>query len=213
MMNNISKTGHKLRSRAGRRGFTLIEMLVAIAVFSVLIAAASDIFMMASRAQRKIFDLQSMQASSRFTLDAIVREVRTGTIDYGYYASREPSLKTPERVLALIDSEETPIKFYESDELTEAYCGDALNTPCLLVEVGDYDPAPLNPRGIKVHAVNFFITPEVDPMAFDLTIPGYASDVQPIVTMVMSLESVGRKSGERTYLDVQATATSRKYVR
>ncbi|MFH1046672.1 MAG: prepilin-type N-terminal cleavage/methylation domain-containing protein [Patescibacteria group bacterium] len=195
------------------RGFTLMEMLVAMSIFSLLIATAADIFMMANRSERKVFDLQSMQSSSRYTLDAIVREVRTGIIDYGYYAARDQGMETPERVLALIGSDELPIKFYESDATNEQYCQDEQSRPCLLVEVGSYEPSPLSPLGVKVQAVSFFVSPAASPFEFDSTVAGYANDVQPAVTILLSLESVGRKSGERTFLDLQTTATRRLYVR
>ncbi len=189
-----------------------MEMLVAVTVFVMLIVTASDIFMMASRSQRKIFDLQAMQASSRFTIEAMVREIRTGMIDYDYYAQREPGLQQQERELALIDSEEMPIRFFESDQTNQQFCLDEQSRPCLLVKVGSYDPAPLSPRGVKVQSAHFFISPDENPTAFDPT-TGYSSDVQPSVTILLALESVGRKSGERTYLDLQTTATSRIYAR
>lgn len=195
------------------RGFTLLEMLVAVSIFVVLVVAATDIFMMANRSQRKVFDLQAMQASSRFTLDAIVREIRTGTVDYGYYAGLENGMQNPAEVLALIDSQETPIKFYESDQTNGQYCQDEQSRPCLLVEVGSFDPAPLSPLGVKVRSANFFVSPEQGPFDFDAAASDYSSDKQPTVTVMLSLESVGRKSDERTYLDLQTTATSRLYQR
>jgi prepilin-type N-terminal cleavage/methylation domain-containing protein len=207
------KNEKKFRRRSSSAGFTLMEMLVAISLFSLIIATAADIFMMASRSQRKVFDLQAMQASSRFTIEAIVREIRTGTIDYNYYFGRGNGMQMPERALALIGSDELPIKFYTSDQSNEQYCQDELSRPCLLVEVGSYDPAPLSPRGVRVRSVDFFISPDSSPFEYNVSTSGYDSDVQPSVTVLLSLESVGRKSGERTYLDLQTTATSRKYVR
>jgi hypothetical protein len=190
-----------------------MEMLVAITVFSTLVVTATSIFLLASRAQRKVFDMQEMQASSRYTLEAIVREIRTGYIDYGYYADRGTPLGTPDKELALTDSEDMPLRFYESDENNESYCPDEQSRPCLLVDVGAFEPAPLSPKGVKVRSVSFYVGPESDPLTFDRVAAGYSSDVQPFVTVVLSLESVGRKSGERTNLDLQTTAASRRYAR
>ncbi|MBU0625856.1 prepilin-type N-terminal cleavage/methylation domain-containing protein [Patescibacteria group bacterium] len=196
-----------------QRGFSLMEMLVAVTIFSMLIVTATNIFLLASRSQRKVFDMESMQAGARFTLEAMTREIRTGLIDYDYYADRDLALQTPEKVLALVDSEEMLLKFYESDESNEDNCPDEASRPCLLIEVGDYEPFSLSPKGSKVQSVDFFISPEQDPFSFDPAISGYAADVQPSVTILLALESVGRRFDERSFLSLQTTVASRKYVR
>jgi prepilin-type N-terminal cleavage/methylation domain-containing protein len=198
---------------AQQRGFTLMEMLVAITVFTTLIVTATNIFMLASRSERKVFDMESMQASARFTLEAIAREIRTGLIDYAYYTNRQLMMQTPEKVLALIDSEETPIKFYESNENNEDRCLDENSRPCLLVEVGSLAPVPLSPKGTKVRALNFYISPEQDPFVFDVVSYSYLTNTQPSVTVVLSLESAGRRFNEQSSLDLQTTIASRKYKR
>ncbi|MEA3249676.1 MAG: prepilin-type N-terminal cleavage/methylation domain-containing protein [Patescibacteria group bacterium] len=199
--------------RSSCRGFTLMEMIVAITIFSTLIVAATDIFLLASRTQRKVFDLESMQASARYTMEAMVREVRTGVIDLDYYAGRAQPLGTPDTELALIDSEGDQIRFFESDASTEADCPNENSRPCLLVAVGVNPPAPISPKGIRVRSVSFYVSPDVDPFAFNSAAGSYLSNIQPSVTIVMSFESASRKIDERTYTYLQTTATSRRYER
>ena len=215
---SVHPDGHTEKRRHGRdhvasRGFTLLEMLVALTIFSTLVVAATNIFMMSSRTQRKIFDLENMQASARYTMEAMVREVRTGLIDYGYYASRGSPIATPDHELALIDSEGESIRFFESSAETVSYCPDQESRPCLLVTVGANPPAPISPKGIKVRSVSFYVSPEADPFEFDPSSGSYLSDIQPSVTMLLSFESSSRKIDERTYTHLQTTATSRAYKR
>lgn len=194
-------------------GFTLMEMLVALTIFSTLVVAATGIFLLASRTQRKVFDLESMQASARYTMEAMVREIRTGTLDLDHYAARDLPIATPDAELALIDSEGERIRFFESGENHGGYCMNDDSRPCLLVTVGGGPPAPISPKGIKVRSVSFYISPEVDPFGFDPASGSYLSDIQPSVTILLAFESSSRKIDERTYTHLQTTATSRRYER
>ncbi len=213
VFNHGRRTASRRPGGCNQRGFTLMEMLVALTIFSTLVVAATNIFMLASRSQRKIFDLETMQASARYTMEAMVREIRTGSIDLAYYASRGTPLITPDPELALVDSEGDDIRFFESDENNASYCPDGDSTPCLLVTVGANPPAPISPKGIKVRSVSFYISPEVDPFAFDPSSGSFLSDSQPSVTILLSFESSSRKIDERTYTTLQTTATSRRYER
>lgn len=195
------------------RGFTLMEMLVVLTIFSTVVVAATDIFLLASRSQRKVFGLERVQADARFAMEAIVREVRTGSIDYGYYAGRAAPMAEPDAELALIDSTETPLVFRESDASTESACPDADSVPCLLVTVGAGAPESITPKGVKVRNAKFYIAPTVDPFEFDPVTGSYLSDLQPRVTIVLVLESVETRTEDRSVVYFQTTASNRRYQR
>lgn len=207
------RIGYQAGAQGGSRGFTMMEMLVALTVFSTLIVAATNIFLLASRSQRKVFDLEIMQASARYTMEAMVRETRIGLIDYGYYAERDTPMRNIETELALIDNEGETVRFFESDETNQDLCPDATSTPCLLVSVGGLTVVPISPKGIRLRSVSFYISPENDPLSFDAALGGYPSDIQPSVTILLSFESSSRRIDERTYTYLQTTATSRAYKR
>lgn len=59
-------------------GFTLVELLVAIALFSVVVAIASSGFVSALRTQRQVASLISTQSNMTLVLEQMAREVRTG---------------------------------------------------------------------------------------------------------------------------------------
>lgn len=203
------------RSRArrgtGDRGFTLMELLVVLTIFSTVVVAATDIFLLANRSQRKVFGLEKAQADARFTLEAITREVRTGSIDYGYYAARGTSLGVPDAELALLDAGNAPMRFAVSDASTASLCADAASAPCLLVTIGANPPAAITPKGVAVRNIRFYVAPTVDPFRYDAG--AYAADEQPRVTVVMALETRGDRAGEQTVVFLQTTATSRAYKR
>jgi prepilin-type N-terminal cleavage/methylation domain-containing protein len=195
------------------RGFTLMELLVVLGIFSMVVTSASDIFLLTGKSQRKIFGLERTQADARFTMEAIAREVRTGTFDWAYYAGRTLPLGLPDNELALVDSTQTALRFSMSDSNTNALCPDAASTPCLLVTVGTNTPTPLTPKGVVVRNLAFYIAPQLDPSVFNPATGTYASTEQPRVTIVLVLESITERVGERSIVSIQTTVTNRLYRR
>ena len=61
------------------RGFTLLEMMVAIAVFSLVVLAAVGILINVFAAQSKAIALKDVLDNTRFALELMTREMRTGS--------------------------------------------------------------------------------------------------------------------------------------
>lgn len=61
-----------------KSGFTLVELLVAIALFSIVVTIASSGFVNALRTQRQVASLISTQSNVTLVLEQMAREVRTG---------------------------------------------------------------------------------------------------------------------------------------
>ncbi|MBD3282227.1 MAG: prepilin-type N-terminal cleavage/methylation domain-containing protein [Candidatus Portnoybacteria bacterium] len=64
-----------------KKGFTLIELIVAMAVFVIAISVVLSLFMMGLRAQRKAIALQDVQDNARFLLGFIAKELRMSEIN------------------------------------------------------------------------------------------------------------------------------------
>ncbi len=190
-----------------------MELLVVMSLFTTVVLIASDIFMLSNRASRKIFGWERTQADARYTMEAITREVRTGSVDFGYYAGRGTAIGTPESELALIESDTTPIKFKVSDANNASLCADLQSAPCLLVTVGTGAPAAVTPKNVAVISAKFYISPATDPTVFNASTGSYDSDIQPRVTAVLVLQSRGGAAAEQTVVYLQTTATSRSYKR
>lgn len=64
-----------------RRGFTLIELVVAVAIFSVVIIIVMSCFSMAIKAQKRVISIQSIQENAKFILDFMAKETRMSIIN------------------------------------------------------------------------------------------------------------------------------------
>ncbi|MEK7608822.1 MAG: prepilin-type N-terminal cleavage/methylation domain-containing protein [Patescibacteria group bacterium] len=62
-----------------REGFTFIELLVAIALFSIVVSIAVGGFVQALRTQRRIIELVSANSNASLAIEQMAREIRTGT--------------------------------------------------------------------------------------------------------------------------------------
>lgn len=60
------------------RGFTLLEMIISIGIFSVVVIASIGIMLQVSNAQIKAAGIQAIQDNIRFSLELMTKELRTG---------------------------------------------------------------------------------------------------------------------------------------
>ncbi len=195
----------------------MMELLVVLGIFTTTVAMASDIFMLASRAQRKVFALERTQADARFTMEAMIREIRGDAIDYEWYQQQGLDLAAASSMtsLALVDHEGRHIRFWKAEE--PQYCPDPNSTPCLRVSIqpegGEPSEAPMTPNGVKVVQCRFYISPKVDPNLFDPATGKYPSDQQPLVTVTLTMQSSSLEPVQQTVVYFQSTAATRNYGR
>ncbi len=76
-MNNKFKNKVR-RLSAGRQGFTILEMLVATAVFTIVMIMAMESLLNINSAQKKAESFREVSDNLNFTLDVMTREIRTG---------------------------------------------------------------------------------------------------------------------------------------
>ena len=75
------------------RGFTLIEIMVALAIFAIVMTIAAGALLTIVNANRKSQSLQSVMNNLTFALENMVRNMRTGT---GYHCGPSGNLETPQ---------------------------------------------------------------------------------------------------------------------
>lgn len=92
IFNTIQQTSQKLKKRRFRvvprivprgsahQGFTLVELLVAVSIFTIVIAASTGAFISVLQAQRKAFAMQSVMDGSRFALESMAKAIRMSRI-------------------------------------------------------------------------------------------------------------------------------------
>jgi len=64
------------------KGFTLIELTIALAIFSLVIISMASIAVSMIKNQRKIFALQNIQEPARYILESMSKEIRMSQINW-----------------------------------------------------------------------------------------------------------------------------------
>ncbi len=198
-------------------GFTLMEMVVVLAIFSVTLTMAVNIFMKASSAQSKTIVVQKVASDARYAIERIAEEFKMGIIDYEYYEYYGITLGgEPQDILAIRDVNEEQIIFKKSEEgVDDGYCPDEESKPCLLIGVVEEEVpnwASITSKGTKVKDLKFFIAPPEDPFKPNAD-GGYENNIQPRVTIVLEAESTGTRPEDKFTITLQTTASSRVYKR
>lgn len=190
------------------RGLTLMELLVVMGVFSLTVAIASSIFIQSNRAQRRVLALTAAQADLRFTLEAIVREIRGGQIDYASYEG-SGGISVPAEKLIIRSASGSLLKFYA--ETNPTVCPGNV-TRCLAVDV-DGQVQSVTSSGITLQDLTFYISPQSDPFSVDPASGRYKADQQPLVTVALKVKTGGSKTEDAAILSAQTTVASRTYAR
>ncbi len=196
--------GHKFLMR----GFTVMEMIVVVAVFSVVVVSSTDIFFVVNRAHRKLVSTQSVQRDMRFALETLVRELHQGTIDYNYYSSQGTLLKVASQVqgivsLALIDPSGRPVRFRVLDQ-----GGSNLKLQVSRGQVDNWQN--LLSDNIKLVMAKFYVVPESNPFVIGTT----THNEQPRVTIILSTQSIPTSAQDQPVsFFLQTTIVSRNYQR
>ncbi len=68
----------KITNKNKQTGFTLIELIVAIGIFGLVVTMTVSIFVVALISQRRIISLRNVEDNTRFALESMAREIRTG---------------------------------------------------------------------------------------------------------------------------------------
>src|SRR3990167_3218613 len=141
-----------------RRGFTLIEILVVLAIFSTTMVVAADLFLRINDTSRRVEFGNRIQVQLRETLEQIASEVRTGQIDYAVYGGSIPA--GPLTSLKTVSDDGAKVEFvYGASDLCPT-----LSPKCLRI-VKNGAEANLTPNNINVTNVAFYLTPSENPFA------------------------------------------------
>lgn len=190
-----------------KKGFTLVEMMVVLAIFSVATVVVVDIFMMAGKAQRRTLAIEKIQSDARYSIEAISKEIKMDMIDYDWvgYAG---GITSPEDALALLDADNNSIIF----KISADDCPAGTNK-CLVVSLdGGLTWASITSEGNNVEDLKFYINPAVNPFLMNVA-NLYDSNNQPRVTIVLATKGIGGRAEEQQTIYLQTTVSSRIYRR
>lgn len=124
--------------RTDRSGFTLVELLVAITLFSLAVAVAVGGFVRALRTQRQIVALVSANSNASLAIEQMAREIRTGN---NFGACANPC---------------SQLRFQNANKENVTYFFDEQNGSLdRVIDTGA--PEAMTAANIKIHYVNFWL--------------------------------------------------------
>lgn len=189
--------------RCNQKGFTYIELIIVIAIFSIITVIVGSTFVLFTRAQSLVSVKEKLIADGRYLFETVTRATRVGRIDYEAYPQ---PLINPVQSLSIIDSDDNKIKIY----LTEVGCPTGINR-CIFMDSGNGDFL-ISGGDVEVDYLNFFIQPTADPFIIGEN-GAYNSSSQPMVTMSIGISSIVRTDKRPISLQLQTTISSKMYVR
>ncbi len=177
-------------------GFTLIEIVIAVAIFSLLSTVVGGIYVAFSQSQTRTQAGQKLLGEMQFVLESITREIRNGEVDY----TVDCNDFGPGDCLSIKRLDNTKIVFIV-DDLDPEQMGLVLQT---------YDGENWAPfasgllpvTGSNLESFNFIVSPDTDPFADD------GPNRMPMVTIEAQMRASGRDIEQVTY-NLQTSASSR----
>lgn len=181
------------------RGFTLVEMMVSVAIFTVVMTISLGSLLAMSESDRKVQTLKSVVNNLNFALDAMSRSVRTGTAYHcdllqGTIATPRDCTSTPASSFAFRNAEGETVGYC----LLNGVLRRAATTGLLSSSCANSDYAPVTSNEVQIQTLSFFVT------------GAEAVGVQPKVTMLIS-GTVRVSEGEASTFNLQTSVTQRFY--
>lgn len=222
----------KRLGKCGKKGFTLIELMVSMVIFVIFLGIVTTSYISIVRAQKDTNDIRKMYSEVRAFVDMLSSEAKLGTIDYDCYY-RDPlntNVYCPPDVLASIsDGRTTDLALVRKDGMQKTvfrFVQDKKNPENNKVRVAKYEKgvggtwrdAPgyngftdIMGDMVKVERLSFAINPDVNPYS-QANYNNSAKQFQPKVTLYMTAKS---RAGARAAfsMDFQTTISSRVYSR
>ncbi len=190
----------KIKNLKRRSGFTLMEVVIVLLIFTLASLLIAEIFVNIQAAGQRTRDLQSSYTNARYILEVMAREIRAGTIDYNQYAL---GVDNPVEVLYLKTSEGSTLAFSRGINC------ESTGVDCVYINRDGGGINIITSPKLHVWKLDFYITPLTTP--FPSVVNDSTPDVQPQVTIVLKTVSTGVKQQTSTYL--QTSVTSRAYYR
>lgn len=174
-------------------GFSLIEVIVSVALFSIIILSATQIFKMVVDSQRSALATQNVQESLKYFLEVIGKEIRMAQKNEGLCAG------IPGNQIYVIGSNSYGNTLYFKNYYNQCvtyYLGLDGETQRFRVTRG-LDSDFISPAKINLDSLSFAAA-------------SVASTTQPAITLNLKAHALGQ--GEfKSEMDIQTTMTSRYY--
>ena len=163
-------------SKFNNSGFTLLEILVALALFSLVISMVVGIFVSGSGSQRKIIELHTVQREAGYIMETVSRELRMATAICAVNTDIGCALPR----LEMENKETDKLEFKNYEEQWVIYCRSLEDGSCN--SNGDFisrDGRRISSSDVIIENLKFYTSE-----TFNQT--------QPLITIVMKVKSTGK---------------------
>jgi prepilin-type N-terminal cleavage/methylation domain-containing protein len=187
-----------------QKGTSLIELLVAVTLFSVIILSATSIFKSVIDGQRNSISAQNVQENIRYAMERMSKEIRMAKIsNHNCEQLFFPQPTAANKVFNISGGNNDILYFKNKDDICVAYYleSNRLKIKILKISNGESFVDFITPSNTLVSNLKFYTV--------DDKIGAFHS-VQPYVTMVMDIKAVGLAIHAQE-MKVQMTVSSRYY--
>jgi prepilin-type N-terminal cleavage/methylation domain-containing protein len=184
------------------KGFTLIEVMVSTAIFSVVMIIALGALLAMSESDRKAQTLKSVINNLNFSVDAMSRAIRTGD-GYACAVSGNCNSLNPSSKFSFVDSNNKNVSYCLSSDSTSCLSPSThvcSGSTCSILRSYDGGPfLPLTSKEVNISNLEFFL---VGALRTDT--------LQPRVTILLS-GTVKVSASQKSDFNLQTSVTQRIY--
>lgn len=172
-----------------QRGFTLIEAIVAAALFAVTVSSIVGVYLSTLKVNRRTDVIRSAAENARYLTEYMTKEIRNGQIDYFGPAISPCTTNqvSPSNSLEIINTDGDKICFYLGDN-SGLLSASGKN---LWMAKNNLQAVKLNSSNVYVNNLNFYVSPTFNPY-------NSGSTIQPRVTIVGSVQAVSGSQDQST---------------
>ncbi len=191
-----------LNLKKSKKGFTLIEMMVAVVIFSLVMGTAATLLVSSLKVQRRSLSYQQLADQVSFAAEYMSRSARMAKKElfnhpFSCLSSSGSNFENP-------GGDDSRLRFIKldheagADVCQEFYLDNGqLMEYKLNLETGEEETMALTSEQLQVNSIIFRLSGETQ---YD--------DIQPIFTVFWEIESVS-KDDEKTSLDIQTSISQR----
>lgn len=199
-----------------RRGFTLIEILVSIAVFAMLSSIFTMIYVMISQNQHKAKASQLLLNNSLYALEIMAQDIKNNEIDYNFMLPDNDESRPDCNSLGCIVFKrlDGSLAIYSNPEwamdslLYGFYTCDDYPNDCVVENINLVEILSPTLNNVKVDYLHFFLEPiNEDPYL------SQTATTSPKVTIVLKTSYDSPASSEQISYTLQTTVSARIYKR
>jgi prepilin-type N-terminal cleavage/methylation domain-containing protein len=201
------KAKYEMREARYVRGFTMVELLLVVALFSVASLGIAAIYVNFMRLERRASNAEQLGEELRYIGELVVRAARNNRVSY-VGAPLTYKLSS----LTLVNSNNQNIVIEQlAANMTECY-GLNVTQGCLTLTVPGSPRTALSGKNIDINQFAVYVNPSSDPYT-PIGLGTYASNKQPIVTVFIQASYNTTNPREKVTINFQTSVDSRIYTR